>query len=470
MTNALHGNVIAGCGMQLAIRNLAAAALLIIFSTSTFAGRPGNGDPDHTGLDYQIATWYKFKDAAFSISFDDNYRSQVTWARPILNQYNYKATYFIVTNRVGKGWAPGWDTLNMLAAEGHEIASHSKNHANFSLLEQDPLMADSMMHEFRDSRDTLNQRIPNQRCETFAWPGGNVGWYSCEMSKKYYMACRGSNNNFEFSDPINFFNLSSQHIYHETPLETVNGFVDTVLAKKGWLIERWHGFRIKNDTNGYEPVAVDLFSEHFKHVGWNGDNLWVAPVGTVAKYMLERDASKLTLADSSASMIFLNLTNDLPDSLIEYNFPVSIKVRAFGKVANTQLLTQNKDTLAFSITTEENRSFLYFNAVPNHGQICLHLSNEASGTADNRDVKKNAYNYPNPFPKSTTIFFDVLSDETAVFRVFDQTGRLVRTFAISCHSGRNTASFDGNGLSPGIYTCNIKTREGILKLRMLLSD
>ena len=83
------------------------------------------GHIPENGLDYPIARWRGFKKAAYSLSFQDNYRYQVMYATPVLNQHNYKSTFFIVTNRVGQGWAPGWDTLNMLAAQGHEIASHS---------------------------------------------------------------------------------------------------------------------------------------------------------------------------------------------------------------------------------------------------------------------------------------------------------------------------------------------------------
>ena len=459
----------AGRAMQIAVRSIALSVMIIAFINHADCGNKTISRPDSSGLDYQIATWYRFKSSAFSISFDDNYRSQVTYATPILNQHNYKATYFIVTNRVGKGWTPGWDTLNMLAMQGHEIASHSKNHANFDILSQDPSFADSMMHEFRDSRDSINSRIPYRNCETFAWPGGNINLYSCEMSKKYYMACRGSNNNFETPIPENLYNMSSQHIYHDTPLETVNAYIDTALAKRGWLIERWHGFRINHDTNGYEPVAIETFREHINHVAWNGDDLWVAPVGTVVKYMLERNTSSLSLSDSTGSTVFLNLTNDLPDSMIQYNLPVSIKVRLYGKMSGTNLITQRNDTLFYNISKENDIDYLYFNAVPNQGRICLHLNHSSDGINDKLALNKGTFNFPNPFSRSTTISLDIPEAETVDFRIYDQMGKQIRRFSTGCHSGINSIDFDGSGLTPGYYTCNINTGERNTTVRMVLS-
>jgi len=454
--------------MQLAIRSMAASAILFISGTSAVTASPGLGGPDKGPLEYQIAPWYRFKSAALSISFDDNYRSQVTHARPVLNQYNYKATYYIVTNRVGYGWAPDWDTVNMLAQEGNEIGSHSKNHANFEILEQNPLFADSMMHEFRDSRDTINRHVPYKHCETFAWPGGNTGVASGEMSKKYYMACRGSNNNFEFPDPLNFFNLASQHIYHDTPLETVNGYVDTVLNRKGWLIERWHGFRINNDTNGYEPVPIEIFSQHFSHVAWSGNELWVAPVGTVAKYLIEREASSLKLLDSTGLKVVFDLTNNLSDSLTEYNQPLSIKVRAYGKMARTKLITQDKDTVSFCLVQEDSLSFISFNAVPNHGQLKFHLIHEVSGTSDNNNLKRPAYNYPNPFKESTTIRFELASEETVTLCLYDELGHIVKSFSLQGHSGMNSTELAAGSICPGVYTCSISGREVTMNLRLVL--
>ena len=48
------------------------------------------------------------KDKAVILTFDDGYKSQYTNAKPILDKYGYKATFYIICNYVGNG--DGQDT------------------------------------------------------------------------------------------------------------------------------------------------------------------------------------------------------------------------------------------------------------------------------------------------------------------------------------------------------------------------
>lgn len=417
--------------------------------------------------DYWIGRWYKFKQAAFTVSFDDNYRFQVTYAAPLLNLHNYKATYFIVTNRVGKGWAPGWDTLNMLASQGHEIASHSKNHPDFVYLSQHPELADSMRREFRDARDTINARVASQQCETFAWPFGAVNAQVTEISANYYMACRGSIDRFEDSVPANYYNIYSQHIYHDTPLDAVNGFIDTILYYHGWLVERWHGFRVMHDTNGYEPVTIGDFAAHLDYVAQNENNLWVTTLGKVVKYIRERDASSLWLVDSTGYKVRYNLSNNLPDTLYHYNVPLSIRVKSQGKLDEVYMVTQGNDTLSFGYTWYYGTKYLYFDAIPNKGLIVMHLPDPA-GLHDPALLPYGVANFPNPFNNSTILLFDNPEAGFVDIHIYDQEGRIVRDFSNAYPSGRNSIEFDGSALPSGIYTCIIHSREKTMTLRMVL--
>ena len=65
----------------------------LILNSSLSAFNDGKSNVSSSNFDYQIGTWKGFKTAAMTFSFDDNYRFQVTLARPILNEHNYKATY-----------------------------------------------------------------------------------------------------------------------------------------------------------------------------------------------------------------------------------------------------------------------------------------------------------------------------------------------------------------------------------------
>ncbi len=420
-----------------------------------------------SGLDYQVGRWRGFKKAAFTITFDDNYRFQVVYATPLLNQHNYKATYFIVTNRVGKGWAPGWDTLNMLASEGHEIASHSKNHADFLVLSQHPAWADSMIHEFRDSRDTINARIPSKKCETFAWPNGALDTAAIVVGSNYYMACRGTENEANPPDPVNFYNIYSQHIYHDTQLAEINGYIENVLGNGDWLVEHWHGFQVGNDTNGYEPVPIQVFSDHFDYVAQKQDSLWITTLDTVVKYIRERDSSVLEFFDSTAYLLRFSLTNGLPDTLFHYSIPLSLKVREFGNMSKVYRISQGSITLPFMVTFEKGGYYLNFDALPNDSLIVMHLPDPA-GIHDLIALNKGALNYPNPFSSSSTLLFDLAVPENTDIRIFDKVGRVVKNYSKLYPGGRNSVEVKGEGFAPGIYNCVISTIEGTMNVRMVI--
>jgi peptidoglycan/xylan/chitin deacetylase (PgdA/CDA1 family) len=70
------------------------------------------------------------------ITFDDGMLSQYTYAKPILDKYNFKATFYIICNNVNKENRMNWNNIHILDEEGHEISSHSMNHNKLSKLSE----------------------------------------------------------------------------------------------------------------------------------------------------------------------------------------------------------------------------------------------------------------------------------------------------------------------------------------------
>ncbi|HYX57212.1 MAG TPA: polysaccharide deacetylase family protein [Nitrososphaeraceae archaeon] len=66
------------------------------------------------------------------LNFDDAYESQYINAKPILDKYGYKATYYIVCNYVGNSGRLTWEDITALKNEGYDIASHTMNHADLT--------------------------------------------------------------------------------------------------------------------------------------------------------------------------------------------------------------------------------------------------------------------------------------------------------------------------------------------------
>jgi len=77
---------------------------------------------------------------AVIIAFDDAWKSQFTYAKPILDKYGFKGSFFVVCNYVEKN--PDrmtWNDVQTLEKQGHDIESHTMNHIPLDALSQQEL-------------------------------------------------------------------------------------------------------------------------------------------------------------------------------------------------------------------------------------------------------------------------------------------------------------------------------------------
>ena len=67
------------------------------------------------------------------INFDDGYPNQYRYARPILDKYGFKATFFEVC-----GWinVNDWQNIYAIQKDGMDIQAHSMTHPDFNKLSQ----------------------------------------------------------------------------------------------------------------------------------------------------------------------------------------------------------------------------------------------------------------------------------------------------------------------------------------------
>src|SRR5207248_4479544 len=68
---------------------------------------------------------------AVVLTFDDGYRSFLSYAYPVLKELGFTATLFVYTDYVGTGRnALAWEDLARLAAEGFQVEGHTKSHGD----------------------------------------------------------------------------------------------------------------------------------------------------------------------------------------------------------------------------------------------------------------------------------------------------------------------------------------------------
>ncbi|MGC2575228.1 MAG: polysaccharide deacetylase family protein [Candidatus Nitrosopolaris sp.] len=75
------------------------------------------------------------------LGFDDGWKGQITFAKPILDKYGFKASFFVVCDYVNSGGIRrmNWQDIATLQKDGMDIESHTMTHADLSGLKQDRL-------------------------------------------------------------------------------------------------------------------------------------------------------------------------------------------------------------------------------------------------------------------------------------------------------------------------------------------
>jgi peptidoglycan/xylan/chitin deacetylase (PgdA/CDA1 family) len=97
------------------------------------------------------------------INFDDNWKSQYQYAKPILDKFQFKATFYVVCDYMDNKNRISWDELKNLYIEGHEIGSHTMSHANL-----DNIMMNVAHNEIIESKKCIEDR--GIKVNSFAYP------------------------------------------------------------------------------------------------------------------------------------------------------------------------------------------------------------------------------------------------------------------------------------------------------------
>jgi peptidoglycan/xylan/chitin deacetylase (PgdA/CDA1 family) len=133
---------------------------------------------------------------AVVLAFDDGWMSHYTKAKPILDKYGFKSTFAIVCNYVGKGdERMGWGEIQSIYEEGHDIASHTMNHADLS-----ELPAEEMEYEVAQSKQCLLNHGIDPVVFTYPFNGGDDNEAVINTVAQYYDLGRTATSPLIFLD------------------------------------------------------------------------------------------------------------------------------------------------------------------------------------------------------------------------------------------------------------------------------
>ena len=144
----------------------------------------------------------------FIITFDDGYKSDVSFALPLLQKYKAKAVFFIAVKNIGLSGFMNWEDVRLLHESGMEIGSHSLTHPNFKLL-----TSEEVEFELRESKRRIEEEI-NCELKSFAFPYGAYSKYSVHLAKKIgfkYIYCSDHGLNVSGNKKLLYRNSINSH-------------------------------------------------------------------------------------------------------------------------------------------------------------------------------------------------------------------------------------------------------------------
>ena len=131
------------------------------------------------------------------LAFDDSLKSQYIFAKPILDKYGFKGTFFTVCNYVGRNndSKMNWTQIKTLQKGGHDIESHTMNHKHLSKLSDSELQ-----FEIGQSKQCLADHGINATVFGYPFADGSDKAKVVDVVAKYYRLARTG------GDPTQFLN------------------------------------------------------------------------------------------------------------------------------------------------------------------------------------------------------------------------------------------------------------------------
>ena len=355
--------------------------LLLSFATRQLLAQPATAPANQQASEVSVCTWSGCKPAAVSYSQDDagnlngsnNCQAQLEAA-------GFRGTFYYDGNTT-QPW------MAVLSAAGHEIGSHLTSHnQNCTMppscfpnctpqsLWQTPYTPADIT-AFRQNQIEPNlaaiEAGTGQPVVSMAYPCGSTDAARMTAAQSYFVGARGYydpwDSNFPWiydinpATPTEFMNLNADTYFSPA-------LVDKAIAQGGWHV-----------------AAIHDYCEGINYLSSQRNNLWVAPVGEVLKYIRVRNATQFSnylRAGQTISFDAVHTLGDLqrqkvdgtPLTPIIYDDPVTLRIHILDtdQVLSVEV---NGTSAAFTVQTINGSRYVLLDTPVNYTRhVVLELS------------------------------------------------------------------------------------------------
>jgi peptidoglycan/xylan/chitin deacetylase (PgdA/CDA1 family) len=439
-----------------------------------------------------VKKWKDDKTAAFSFTFDDCLQSQYDYAFPILEEYGFKGTFFVITGPLddpyGPYWRYGtWPEFIEMSDAGHEIGSHTVTHPHLQNLPiGDSLTEGTLIYELYRSKKSVEHKIPDHKVIDLAYPYSEYDNDVINYTRNYYEAARAISDGPVDSalSGLAFYNIGSLVIIFSQPrntpaddldeLQEFFDYIDTTVARGDWGLLQAHDVipfdSIATAAGAYQPISVQWFDPACQFISDAEQNgqLWVAPMRDVIRYMKERNSYIYNIVSTTDTSIIINITDTLDNSI--YDFPLTADIVVPSDWSTVSVFQGSFYDYTSSFLSGNN-NIIETSVIPDGGNLILYkgLISDINQYAQTPAQFKLDQNYPNPFNPSTTISFTIPSDGFVTLKVYNSLGEEVSTIEQNyLLMGTYNLNFNASGLPSGIYFYRIQAENYSAVKKMVL--
>jgi hypothetical protein len=143
------------------------------------------------------------------LGFDDNRKGDFTYAKPILDKYGFKATFFIICGKTTDKGAMNWQEIASMQSDGMDIESHTMTHKHLN-----HLSASALNFEIAGSKQCLASHGYNTTSFAYPYDEGADNVTVVNTVAKYYDLARTG------SEPLMFLNCNGFKNHPQTDCRT----------------------------------------------------------------------------------------------------------------------------------------------------------------------------------------------------------------------------------------------------------
>ena len=425
-----------------------------------------------------VKKWADDRKSAFSFTFDDGLMSQYTYAAPLLDSYGFKGTFFIIsaamTDELPGIWRYGtWDQFRSMSVDGHEIGSHTVTHPDLTTLAIGDTTTDStLLFELYQSKKTIEQKIPSQKCITIAYPMNAANTNVRNETALFYEAGRAGSNipmDSAIADS-GFYKIGAKEEQFNTPRNSTQDDLDELqdfeTYEQSSVTDGNWGMLMAHDVVPFSQITNSLLQITWYPMStewltslcqWlkprsDSNEVWVETMGNITRYMKEREQVQDTVTSETDTQIQINATDNLNDAI--YNYPLTVDITVPPDWESAYVI-QGSRTDSVNTIAAGNSTYVRTKIIPDGGILTLNKRIKPTGVVDVNSAPRIyslEQNYPNPFNPSTRIRYSIPFESNVRITVFNILGEAVRELTNGMHGvGTYEVSFNSLGISSGVY-------------------